>query len=99
MVTHDKLTLQEMICVLEPIMERPNLDVKASKCAELYGRRSWNNWYTVRNNKKPSIDVQNKNIEKNSNVLKRNESCRYLGESITINDDDRSQVYVNIAIF
>ena len=35
MVTHDKLTLQEMICVLEPIMERPNLDVKASKCAEL----------------------------------------------------------------
>ena len=42
-VMHDERSLHEMINVSEPIMRRANLDVKASKCAVLYGRRSANN--------------------------------------------------------
>ena len=61
-VPHDERSLHE--------------DVKASKCAVLYGRRSGNNWYTGKNDKKPNIVAQNKNIK----VLKRNESCEYLGK-------------------
>ena len=62
MVTHHERSLHEMINVSEPIMQRANLDVKASKCAVLYGRRSGNNWYTGKNDKKPNIAVQNKKI-------------------------------------
>ena len=87
-VTHDEISLHEMINVSEPIMKRANLDVRASKCAVLYGRTSGNNWYTSKNDKKPNIVVQNKNIK----VLKRNESYEYLGKLITINGDDPTQV-------
>ena len=87
-VTHDEKSLHEMINVSEPIMQRANLDVKASNCAVLNGRRSGSNWYTSKNDKKPNIVVQNKNIK----VLKRNESYVYLGKLITINDDDPKQV-------
>ena len=68
-VTHDERSLREMINVSEPIMQRANLDVKASKCAVLYGRSLGNNWFTGKNDKKPNIVVQGKNIK----VLKRNE--------------------------
>ena len=77
-----------MINVSEPLMQRANLDVKASKCAVLYGRRSANNWYTGKNDKKPNIVVQNKTVK----VLKRNESYEYLGKLIIINGDDPRQV-------
>ena len=87
-VTHDEISLHGMINVSEPVMQRANLDVKASKCAVLYGRISGNNWYTGKNDKKPNIVVQNKNIK----VLKRNESYKYLGKLITINGDDPKQV-------
>ena len=66
-VTYDERSLHEMINVSEPIMQRANLDVKASKCAVLYGRRSGSNWYTGKNDKKPNNVVQNTNIK----VLKR----------------------------
>ena len=56
-----------MINVSEPIMQRANLDVKASKCAVLYGRRSGSNWYTGKNDKRPNNVVQNTNTK----VLKR----------------------------
>ena len=49
-----------MINVSEPIMQRVNLDVKASKCTVLYGRRSGNNWYTGKNDKKPNIVLKKK---------------------------------------
>ena len=62
-VTHDERSLHEMISVSEPIMQRANLDVKASKCAVLYGRRSGSNWYTGKNDKKPNNVVQNTNIK------------------------------------
>jgi len=88
MVTHDERTLHQMISVSEPIMLRANLDVKASKCAVLYGRRSGNNWYTGKRDKKPNVVVQNKNIK----VLKRDDSYEYLGKLITINGDDSKQV-------
>ena len=44
-VTHDERSLHEIISVSEPIMQRANVDVKASQCAVFYGRRSQNNWY------------------------------------------------------
>ena len=69
-VTDDKRSLHEMINVSEPIMQRINLDVKASKCAVLSGRRSGNNWCTGQNDKKPNIAIRNKNIK----ILKSNES-------------------------
>ena len=69
-VTNDERSLHEIINVSETIMQRANLDVKASKSAVLYGRRSGNNWYTGKNDKKPNIGAQNKNIK----VLKSNES-------------------------
>ena len=62
-VTHDERSLHEMINVSLPIMQRANLDLKASKCAVLYGRRSLNNWYTGKNDKKPNIVAQNKSIK------------------------------------
>ena len=58
-MTHDERSLHEMINVSETIMQRANLDVKATKCAVLY-RRSENNWYADKNDKKPNIVVQNK---------------------------------------
>ena len=67
-MTHDERSLHEMINVLEPVMQRSNLDMKVSKYAVLDGRRSVNIWYTGKNDKKPNIFVQNKNIK----VLKRN---------------------------
>ena len=87
-VTHDERSLHEMKNVSEPIMQRVNLDVKASKRAVLYGRRSGNSWYTGKNDKKTNIVVPNKNIK----VLKRNESYQYLGKLITISGDDPKQV-------
>ena len=87
-VTHDERSLNEMTDVSEPIMQRAKLDVKALKCAVLYGRKSGNNWYTTKNDKKPNIVVQNKNIK----VLKRNESYEYSGKLITINGDNPKQV-------
>ena len=69
-VTDDKRSLHEMINVSEPIMQRINLDVKASKCAVLYSRRSGDNWYTGKNDKTPNIGVRNKNIK----ILKSNQS-------------------------
>ena len=59
-MTHDERSLHEMINVSETIMQRANLDVKATKCAVLYRRRSENNWYADKNDKKPNIVVQNK---------------------------------------
>ena len=54
-VTHDERSLRKMIKVSEPIMQRANLYVKASKCAVLYGRRLGNSCYTGKNDKKPMI--------------------------------------------
>ena len=87
-VTRDERSVHETINVSEPIMQSANLDVKASKCAVLYGRRSGNNWYTGKNDKKSNIVVQNKNTK----VLKRKDSYQYLGELIAINGDDPKQV-------
>ena len=79
-VTHDERSLHEMINVSEPIMQRANLDMKVLKCAVLYGRRSGDNWYTGKNDKKLNIVAQNKNIK----VLKRNASYEYLGKLIKL---------------
>ena len=87
-VAHDERSLHEIISVSEAIMQRANLDVKALQCAVFYGRRSGNNWYYGKNDKKPNIVVQNKNIK----ALKRNESYEYLGKLMTINGDDPKQV-------
>ena len=58
-----------MIHASEPIMHRSNLDIKASKWAVFYERRSKNNWYKGKHDKKTEITIQNKQIT----VSKRNE--------------------------
>ena len=60
--THNELTTQEIIHASKPIMHRANLDIKASKCTVFYERRSGNNWYKGKHNKKPKMTIQNTQI-------------------------------------
>ena len=55
--THDEKTLRDMISIVEPIMAEANLEVKDSKCAVFYDSRSDNNWYKVKNDKKPKVNI------------------------------------------
>ena len=50
--THNEITTQEMIHASKPIMHKTNLDIKGSKCAVFYERRSRNNWYKSKHDKK-----------------------------------------------
>ena len=43
-------------------MHRENLDIKASKCAVFYDKRSGNNWYKEKHDQKKKITIQNEQI-------------------------------------
>ena len=70
MVTYDLKLLNEMITKCEPLFDQAGLKVKASKCALFYERRSGNNWYKGKGDKKPAIKVQGETIA----TYKRSES-------------------------
>ena len=59
---YDVNVLKAMIDVSEPAMLESGLDVKPSKSALFYGRRSGNNWYKGKNDTVPEIFVQQKLI-------------------------------------
>ena len=88
MVTYDLELLEEMIMKCEPLFDQAGLKVKASKCALFYERRSGNNWYKGKGDKKPAIKVQGETIA----TYKRSGSYKYLGKSFTIAGEDEKQV-------
>ena len=69
-------------------MHRANLDIKASKCAVFYDKRSGNNWCKGKHDQKKKITIQNEQII----LSKHNEPYKYLGKSISINGEDPCQV-------
>ena len=69
-------------------MDSAGLEVKESKCALMYDRRSGNDWYKGKNNKVPEIFFQGKKLP----LLKRNEFYKYLGKSIGITGEDQGQI-------
>ena len=76
--------IQLMFDSAERLMYSSGLDVKPSKCAVLYVRRSGNNWYKV----KPNIYVQGNCLES----CDRNVTYKYLGKSLALSGEDSLQV-------
>ena len=83
-----KTFLQEMLRVGEPIMDRAVLEVKDVKCAVLYVRRSGNNWYCGKKDKKPCIEIQSKMLS----VYSQFETYKYLGKSLSLSGEDAQQI-------
>ena len=67
----------------ERLMYSSSLDVKPSKCAVLYARRSGNNWYKGKREVKPNIYVQGNCLER----CDRNVTYKYLGKSLCTNEN------------
>ena len=88
MIAYDYEMLNEMIQVSEPLFNRAGLRVKASKCALFYERRSGNNWYKGKSDKKPTLKVQGEKIK----ICKRDEGYKYLGKSLTVAGEDEKQI-------
>ena len=88
MVAYDLELLKEMIMKCEPLFDQTGLKVKSPKCALFYERRSGNNWYKGKGDKKPAINVQGETIA----TYKKSESYKYLGKSFTIAGEDEKQV-------
>ena len=59
MCAYEQAVIKNMIRVGEPLMKEAGLEVRGSKCAVLYERRSGNNWYKGRKDQAPSIVIQN----------------------------------------
>ena len=59
----DPAVIQLMFDSAERLMYSSGLDVKPSKCAVLYARRSGNNWYKGKREVKPNIYVQDNGLE------------------------------------
>ena len=62
--------------------------MKPSKCAVMYARRSGNNWYKGKADKKPTVSIQGNAIE----VYPRDKSYKYLGKSLSLSGEDAVQV-------
>ena len=62
--------------------------MKAAKCALFYERRSGNNWYKGKSDKKPTLKVQGEEIK----ICKRGEGYKYLGKSLTVTGEDEKQI-------
>ena len=78
-----------MQCTSAPPLNPPlGLEVKSSKCAVLYGRRSGNNWYKEKRDVTPRIVIDGKNLS----VYRKNESYKYLGKSLALTGEDDSQI-------
>ena len=78
-------TLERMIAAGEPRMQEAGLDIKVTKCACFYGRRSGNNWYTGKRDIVPVVTIQ-------ANPLRtylRKEPYKYLGKSLSLLGEDK----------
>ena len=95
MCAYEQAAIKNMIRVGEPLMKEAGLEVKGSKCAVLYERRSGNNWYKGRKDQAPSIVNQNQELT----VYSRCNPYVYLGKSLTVNGEDPVQVLKFIVKF
>ena len=57
-VNYDATIINEMFDIGNFAMEKAGLEVKPSKCAVMYARRSGNNWYKDKADKKPTVSIQ-----------------------------------------
>ena len=85
----------DMVAAAEHIIDNSGLEIKVSKCALFYERRSGNNWYRGKNDKIPEILIQNKTLP----VFKRNEEYMYLGKSLKIDGEDQNQITQMISTY
>ena len=69
-------------------MAQVGLEVKPEKCAVLYARRSRNNWYKGKSDRKPKVKVQSHELA----VCGRNRPYKYLGKSLSLSGEDPKQV-------
>ena len=72
----------------ERLIYSSGLDVKPSKCAVLYARRSGNNWCKGKREVKPNLYVQGNCLER----WDRNVTYKYLGKSLALLGEDSLQV-------
>ena len=88
-VCYDVTIINEMFEIGQVAMKIAGLEVKPSKCAVMYARRSGNNWYKGKADKKPTVSIQGNAIE----VYPRDKSYKYLGKSLSLSGEDAVQVY------
>eukprot|EP00795_Rhopilema_esculentum_P017880 gene17880-biopygen1733 len=88
-VSYDVTIINEMFDIGQVAMKIAGLEVKPSKCAVMYARRSGNNWYKGKADKKPTVSIQGNVIE----VYPRDKSYKYLGKSLSLSGEDAVQVY------
>eukprot|EP00795_Rhopilema_esculentum_P017892 gene17892-biopygen2686 len=88
-VSYDVTIINEMFEIGQVAMKIAGLEVKPSKCAVMYARRSGNNWYKGKADKKPTLSIQGNAIE----VYPRDKSYKYLGKSLSLSGEDAVQVY------
>ena len=88
-VSYDVTIINEMFEIGQVAMKIAGLEVKPSKCAVMYARRSGNNWYKGKADKKPTVSIQGNAIE----VYPRDKSYKYLGKSLSLSGEDAVQVY------
>ena len=76
-VSYDATIINEMFDIGQVAMEIAGLEVKPSKCVVVYARRSGNNWYKGKADKKPAVSIQGNAID----VYHRDKSC--ISESLS----------------
>ena len=87
-ISNSENEIQKLFQAAEPEMNKADLYVKPSKCALFNARRSGNNWYTSKQDKKPKVIIQGNILD----VYTRKKCYVYLGKSICIEGEDKGQV-------
>ena len=85
---HSLPSVKGMFRASEPIMDDAGLDVKVTKSGVFYGRRSGNNWYTGKNDVKPVVCIQGKELE----IYDKSKPYKYLGKSLALTGEDPDQI-------
>ena len=76
--------IKSMLRESDPVMLSAGLEVKPSKCAVFYDRRSGNNWYKGRKNDSSEVFIQSHSLP----LCKRDINYKYLGKSLCICGED-----------
>ena len=88
MSAYDLNVINEMINVAEPVMVEAGLEVKPSKCALFYGRRSGNNWYKGKRDIVPIVSVNGEIMP----LFRKDEPYKYLGKCMSLKGEDTEQI-------
>ena len=79
-VNYDAMIINEIFDIRKVAMEIAGLEMRSSKCAVMYARRSGNNWYKGKGDKMPIVSIQGNAIE----VYPSNKPYKYLGKSLSL---------------